>query len=70
MFSIFSCLKNFYEFFLMIYNNKYRYIFIRVICKKKSVDLLLVVIIIFIVLFLLILYRRFSGDEVLEMIDF
>lgn len=68
MFSIFSCLKNFYEFFLMIYNNKY--IFIRVICKKKSVDLLLVVIIIFIVLFLLILYRRFSGDEVLEMIDF
>lgn len=68
MFSIFSCLKNFYEFFLMIYNNKY--IFIRVICKKKSVDLLLVVIIIFIVLFLSILYRRFSGDEVLEMIDF
>lgn len=68
MFSIFSCLKNFYEFFLMIYNNKY--IFIRVICKKKSVDLLLVVIIIFIVLFLSILYRRFSGDEVLETIDF
>lgn len=68
MFSIFSCLKNFYEFFLLIYNNKY--IFIRVICKKKSVDLLLVVIIIFIVLFLSILYRRFSGDEVLEMIDF
>lgn len=68
MFSIFSCLKNFYEFFLLIYNNKY--IFIRVICKKKSVDLLLVVIMIFIVLFLSILYRRFSGDEVLEMIDF